>query len=70
MLAHIPHRLNKEFVTVGSPIKLLGTPVEYPRAARLLGEHTDSLLKRLADVDDMILESLKARGIIEQLEQH
>ena len=44
--------------------------MEYPRAAPMLGQHTDALLKRLAGLDDMALESLKARGIIEQLEQH
>jgi crotonobetainyl-CoA:carnitine CoA-transferase CaiB-like acyl-CoA transferase len=70
MLVHIPHPLNKDFVTVGSPIKLSGTPVEYPRAAPMLGEHTDALLKRLAGLDDMALESLKARGIIEQLDKY
>jgi crotonobetainyl-CoA:carnitine CoA-transferase CaiB-like acyl-CoA transferase len=70
MLVHIPHPLNKDFVTIGSPIKLSGTPVEYPRAAPMLGEHTDALLKRLAGLDDMALESLKARGIIEQLDKY
>jgi len=44
--------------------------VEYPRAAPMLGEHTDALLKRLAGLDDMALESLKARGIIEQLDKY
>jgi len=66
MLVNIPHALNKDFITVGSPIKLSGTPVEYPRAAPMLGEHTDALLTRLAGLDQTALEDLKSRGIIEQ----
>lgn len=69
MLVNIPHALNRDFMTVGSPIKLSDTPVEYPRAAPMLGEHTDDLLRRLAGMDDAALDALKARGIVEQHEQ-
>jgi len=64
MVVSIPHPLNKDFVTIGSPIKLSGTPVEYRRAPPLLGEHTDGVLKRLAGLDEATLEELKARGVI------
>lgn len=66
MLVQIPHPLNKDFVTVGSPFKLSGTPVEYKRAAPMLGEQTDTLLQQLAKLDDDRLNDLKSRGIIEQ----
>jgi crotonobetainyl-CoA:carnitine CoA-transferase CaiB-like acyl-CoA transferase len=67
MLVNIPHPLNPDFVTVGSPIKLSGTPVEYPRGAPMLGEHTDQVLKRRLGLDDERLAVLKAKGVIEQL---
>ncbi|EJM34182.1 putative acyl-CoA transferase/carnitine dehydratase [Pseudomonas sp. GM33] len=67
MLVNIPHPLKADFVTVGSPIKLSGTPVEYLRPAPMLGEHTDEVLKRQLGLDDERLIELKARGVIEQL---
>jgi crotonobetainyl-CoA:carnitine CoA-transferase CaiB-like acyl-CoA transferase len=67
MLVNIPHPLKADFVTVGSPIKLSGTPVEYLRPAPMLGEHTDEVLKRQLGLDDERLAELKAHGVIEQL---
>jgi crotonobetainyl-CoA:carnitine CoA-transferase CaiB-like acyl-CoA transferase len=67
MLVNIPHPLKADFVTVGSPIKLSGTPVEYLRPAPMLGEHTDEVLTRQLGLDDERLAELKARGVIEQL---
>ena len=67
MLVNIPHPLKADFVTVGSPIKLSRTPVEYLRPAPMLGEHTDEVLKRQLGLDDERLAELKAQGIIEQL---
>ncbi|WP_160107348.1 CaiB/BaiF CoA transferase family protein [Pseudomonas izuensis] len=67
MLVNIPHPLKADFVTVGSPIKLSGTPVEYLRPAPMLGEHTDEVLKRRLGLDDEHLSDLKARGVIEQM---
>jgi crotonobetainyl-CoA:carnitine CoA-transferase CaiB-like acyl-CoA transferase len=67
MLVNIPHPLNPDFVTVGSPIKLSGTPIEYPRGAPMLGEHTDEVLKRRLGLGDERLAELKAKGVIEQL---
>lgn len=59
MLVTIPHPLQPDFVTVGSPIKLSGTPVEYLRPAPMLGEHTDEVLKRQLGLDDERLAQLK-----------
>lgn len=67
MLVNIPHPLKADFVTVGSPIKLSATPVEYLRPAPMLGEHTDEVLKRELGLDDERLAQLKAQGVIEQL---
>lgn len=70
MLVNIPHPLKPDFVTVGSPIKLSGTPVEYLRPAPMLGEHTDEVLKRQLGLDDAQLAGLKSRGVIEQLREY
>jgi crotonobetainyl-CoA:carnitine CoA-transferase CaiB-like acyl-CoA transferase len=67
MLVTIAHPLKPDFVTVGSPIKMSGTPVEYLRPAPMLGEHTDEVLKRQLGLDDERLAQLKASGVIEQL---
>ena len=67
MLVTIPHPLKADFVTVASPIKMSGTPVEYLRPAPMLGEHTDEVLKRQLGLDDERLAQLKASGVIEQL---
>ncbi|MFT3691347.1 CaiB/BaiF CoA transferase family protein [Paenirhodobacter sp.] len=66
MLVNIPHPLKRDFVTVGSPMKLSETPVAYPRAAPMLGEHTDMWLKQLAGASDETLDELKAKGVVEQ----
>lgn len=67
MLVTIPHPLKPDFVTVGSPIKMSGTPVQYLRPAPMLGEHTDEVLERHLGLDDERLAQLKATGVIEQL---
>jgi crotonobetainyl-CoA:carnitine CoA-transferase CaiB-like acyl-CoA transferase len=67
MLVKIPHPLKDDFVTVGSPIKMSGTPVEYLRPAPMLGEHTDEVLKAHLGLSDERLLQLKASGVIEQL---
>jgi crotonobetainyl-CoA:carnitine CoA-transferase CaiB-like acyl-CoA transferase len=67
MLVKIPHPLKDDFVTVGSPIKMSRTPVEYLRPAPMLGEHTDEVLKAQLGLSDERLLQLKASGVIEQL---
>ncbi|NGM38009.1 MULTISPECIES: CaiB/BaiF CoA transferase family protein [Methylobacterium] len=64
MLVEIPHPLKTDFMTVGSPIKMSGTPVEYPAPPPMLGEHTASILRRLAGVDDEQLGQLERRGAV------
>jgi crotonobetainyl-CoA:carnitine CoA-transferase CaiB-like acyl-CoA transferase len=69
MLVTIPHPLKPDFVTVASPIKMSGTPVEYLRPAPMLGEHTDEVLKHRLGLNEDQLAQLKASGVIEQLGQ-
>jgi len=67
MLVSIAHPLKPDFVTVGSPLKLSGTPVQYLRPAPMLGEHTDEVLGQRLGLDGRQLAALKERGVIEQL---
>lgn len=64
MLVKMPHRLRDDYESIGSPIKLSKTPVEYKKAPPCLGEDTDQVLVEFLTEDE--LQSLKARGIIQQ----
>jgi crotonobetainyl-CoA:carnitine CoA-transferase CaiB-like acyl-CoA transferase len=66
MLVSIAHPLKPDFVTVGSPLKLSATPVQYLRPAPMLGEHTDQVLGQRLGLDPQQLAALKVRGVIEQ----
>lgn len=67
MLVNIPHPQQPSFVTVGSPIKLSGTPIEYRGPAPRLGEHTDAVLSERLGLDADALARLKAQGTVAQL---
>ena len=64
MLVTMPHRLRDDYQSIGSPIKLSKTPVEYKKAPPCLGEDTEQILAEFLTEDE--LHSLKARGIIQQ----
>lgn len=64
MVVHMPHRLREDYQSIGSPIKLSKTPVEYKKAPPCLGEDTDQILAEFLTNDE--LEQLKAQGIIQQ----
>lgn len=64
MLIKMPHRLRDDYQSIGSPIKLSKTPVEYKKAPPCLGEDTDQILAEF--LTEAELHSLKARGIIQQ----
>jgi len=48
---------------VGSPINMSGTPPKFFRAAPLLGENTDEILKQFG-YDEGAIEELRANGVI------
>lgn len=48
---NIPHPLGGTTPTTASPMRFSATPVEYRRAPPTLGQHTDEILKELADLD-------------------
>jgi crotonobetainyl-CoA:carnitine CoA-transferase CaiB-like acyl-CoA transferase len=47
MVQHMQHPLAGEIPLVGSPLKLIRTPVELNRHPPLLGEHTEDILKEM-----------------------
>jgi crotonobetainyl-CoA:carnitine CoA-transferase CaiB-like acyl-CoA transferase len=49
---------------VANPIKLSATPPTYELPPPLLGEHTASVLRNYASVDEQQFNVLKSRGIV------
>ncbi|WP_417783919.1 CaiB/BaiF CoA transferase family protein [Terasakiella pusilla] len=51
--------------SVGSPLKLSGTPVAYESAPPVLAQHTQNVLRDILNLSDSDLEALDAEGIIQ-----
>lgn len=68
MVANVPHVLNDEFTVIGSPIKLSDTPVEYKNAPPQLGEHTQQIVARYRNEQEV--QHLYDQGVIERLAQN
>lgn len=49
---------------IASPIRLSKTPVEYRRAAPMLGEHTDEVLREILGMHDTEIAALRKNGAI------
>jgi formyl-CoA transferase len=63
MIAEVKHPQRGTYFTVGCPLVLSDSPVDYRRAP-LLGEHNEELLKELMGYDAAQVESLRAEGVI------
>ncbi len=63
MIATIEHPQRGTYYTVGCPLSLSDSPVEYRRAP-LLGEHNEELLKELMGYDAAQIASLRTEGVI------
>ncbi|MGX9939192.1 CaiB/BaiF CoA transferase family protein [Acinetobacter pseudolwoffii] len=64
MLVSMKHPLRCDYLSIGSPIKLSKTPVQYLKAPPYLGEDTDIILKRFISTDE--LKALKDQKVIQQ----
>ena len=64
MVIKMPHTLQEDYTSIGSPIKLSKTPVEYKKAPPCLGEDTDTVLSQFISQDE--ITQLKAQGVIQQ----
>jgi crotonobetainyl-CoA:carnitine CoA-transferase CaiB-like acyl-CoA transferase len=58
------HALAKDVPAVGNPVHFSATPIEYRRAAPLLGEHTREILMRQLGYSQEAFDSLRKRGVI------
>ncbi|WP_168398118.1 CaiB/BaiF CoA transferase family protein [Acinetobacter indicus] len=64
MVIQMPHTLREDYTSIGSPIKLSKTPVEYKKAPPCLGEDTDNILSQFLSAEEM--QAYKAKKIIQQ----
>lgn len=64
MKQSVAHPELGEVPTVGNPIKLKLTPVDYRTAPPLLGEHSEHVLQQVIKLSTEEIERLKERGVI------
>ena len=63
MRVSIPHSLGVEVDYPANPVRFSETPVDYPRAAPMLGEDADSVLRDWLDLDEGAVRALRESGI-------
>ena len=63
MVAAVEHPERGTYYTIGSPLNLSDSPVEY-KSAPLLGEHCADVLKEVMNYDEKKVEELRAAGVI------
>ena len=64
MQINLSHPTAGQVKLVASPMKLSATPVTYPSAPPLLGQHTKTVLTEVLGYDAEQLDGLKSRNII------
>lgn len=64
MVMEIPHPTAGTIKAPGSPLKFSDTPIVEPSHPPLLGEHSETLLRDLLDMDDTAIAELRATGIV------
>ncbi len=63
MKVSIPHASGIYVDHPGNPIKFSKSPVDYPSAAPILGEHTEKILKDWINYDDKKIKALSKKGV-------
>ncbi len=63
LVVSVEHPERGKYYTVGCPLQLSDSPVDY-RSAPLLGEHTDEILGSLLGFDDDEIAGLRAEGAV------
>jgi crotonobetainyl-CoA:carnitine CoA-transferase CaiB-like acyl-CoA transferase len=65
MVVEIPHAASgKPERYIASPIKLSDSPVEYRRAAPMIGQHTEEVLGELLGLGKPELAALRGKGVL------
>jgi glutaryl-CoA transferase len=60
----LPHPLSGTVAAIASPLRFSATPAEYERAPPRLGEHTDEVLTRLAELTPAEIARLREAKIV------
>jgi len=60
----LPHPTAGTVPLVGMPIRMSTSKPDYRRPPPLLGEHTDEVLREMADLDTAEIAALRARGVL------
>ena len=60
----LPHALAGHVPLVASPIKMSASPPAYERAPPRLGEHTDEVLREIAQLSEAQISELRAQGVL------
>ena len=67
-VVEVDHPTRGKYLTVGSPIKLSGSPVEVERSP-LLGEHTDEILRQVLGYSDNEISEIEGSGAVGQIQR-
>jgi len=62
LLTQIPHPVLGQVPNLTSPLRLSATPVEDPRPAPAVGQHTEEVLRELLGCDDARIDALRRAG--------
>jgi crotonobetainyl-CoA:carnitine CoA-transferase CaiB-like acyl-CoA transferase len=64
LVRHLPHSFSQDVPTVSNPVHFSATPIEYGRAAPLLGEHTEEVLMQKLGYTKQTIDALRKRGTV------
>ncbi len=64
MRMELPHSQIGSVPQVANPVRFSATPIQYGRAAPLLGEHTDEVLKEVLKLDDDGVAALRRDKVV------
>jgi formyl-CoA transferase len=64
LVRSLPHSLTPEVPSVTNPVHFSATPVEYRKAAPLLGEHTEEILMQRIGYSKKQVENLRKQGAV------
>lgn len=65
MHLNLPHEKAGRVPSVGSPLKLSESPVEYKKAPPILGQNTQNILQGLLKLSDEEIDALTKEGIVQ-----
>ncbi|MCC9620650.1 CoA transferase [Thalassospira sp. MA62] len=64
LVRHLDHPTAGSIPTVANPIRFSKTPISDEKAPPLLGQHSDDILRKVADLSDAQIAKLRDAGII------